>query len=130
MSYFTKDQIAKDGGIIYDPSENPALSPKDLPDTSKILDQVYLILEYMCKDDIIKLKQSDQNEYNNALEAQFPEFSKRYFSVFSQVISGNDLTNLFMMLSQIDKVKNGQTSLEEVEKKIGKDLSKQYYKTK
>jgi len=131
QQYFSKEDIEKSGGIIYDPSSNPALAPKDLPDSSTILDQVYLILEFMCTDEIIKLKQTgDKQLYNSTIEEKFPEFADRYYSLFSQIISGNDLSNLFVMLNYIDKVKNGQASLEEVEKQMGKDLSKKYYRKK
>jgi len=116
-------------GIVYDPShgiENVEDPVANLPDTGVILKNVGDILEYMCKDEIVKMQKEDVDEYTKHMEGQFPDFSFKYYSLFRQVIEGEDLTHLFSMLGAIDRVKNGELTLDEAEKNLGNELGDQY----
>ncbi len=116
-------------GIIYDPSagaETIADPVANLPDVDDILGSIEKILEYMCKDDIIKLKEEDAGGYIDHMEKKFPAFSFRYFSLFQHIIEGEDLTHLFSMLGAIERVKKGETTLDDAEKDLGEELAQKY----
>lgn len=116
-------------GIVYDPSqgaENVADPIANLPDVKELLNNVEKILEVMCEDEMINLKNEDENDYNKAMEERFPAFSFRYFALFQQIISGSDLTHLFSMLGAIERVKKGELSLETAEKNLGEELAEEY----
>ena len=115
-------------GIVFDPSgglEN-GVAPINLPNVNEILDKIVEILEYMGKDEIIKLKQEDDGEYSKHMEEKFPAFSFRYFSLFQKVISGDNLTHLFSMLGAIERIKKGELTAEEAEKNLGEELAEEY----
>ena len=116
-------------GIVYDPSEgieNVADPVANLPNVGSVLDDVGNILEYMCKDEIQELKNNDVSEYTNHMEEKFPAFSFKYYSLFRQIIEGEDITPLFSMLGAIERVKQGQISLDDAEKNLGEELAEQY----
>ena len=123
-------QLKKDGrtGIVFDPSGGleGGVAPANLPNVTEVLTGVQNILQYMCNDDIIKLKSEDESEYINHMEGKFPAFSFRYYSLFQKIISGDNLTHLFSMLAAIEKVKNGETTLDEAEKGLGEQLAQEY----
>jgi len=123
-SNLTKDEILKSGGIIYDPSQNPINAPKDLPDSNQILDRVYNILEFISTDEIIKLKLENKPLYLQTVEDNFSDFSERYYALFNHIVNGKDITPLFGMLEQLHNIKSGKSTVEEVEKEVGKGLSK------
>src|SRR5437868_2663686 len=124
QSLVYEDELKDPNGIIYDPIGTKMASIQDLPDSNYILDNVIKILEYMNEDEIVKLKEKDQLLYEEKLENQFNEFSEKFYGIFRMIISNEDISPLFKMLSKIDKVKNGKISLENAEKDVGKYLTK------
>lgn len=119
----TEDEIRKSGGIIYDPTKNiDETDESTLPDVNELLNTVNDILEMMCTDEMIALKETDAGEYNYQLETKFPEFTSKYFSLFQQITSGADLTYMFKMFASMDKVNKGESTLDDVEKQLGVDM--------
>ena len=98
----------------------------NLANVDYILDNVTKILEYMTTDEVISLKYKDVNQYEEMMEEKFADFSFKYYAVFKKVITGEDITPLFKMLAAIESVQRGDTTLENVEKKLGEDLAHQY----
>jgi hypothetical protein len=122
----TEDQIKNnENAIVYDVPEGEA-NIENLPDVKILLKKVTEILEYMCTDEMIALKNEDTGEYNKQMEEKFSVFSNRYYSIFHKLLSGEDLTPLFSMLAAIEKVKNGEVTMETAEKQLGNILAKKY----
>ena len=117
-----ESQIDPSEGIIYDHFEDR--SEDTLPNAEEILDQVIQVLEYINTDELKQLKKTNELLYEQTIEIKFPEFTDRYYSVFKMLISGNDISPLFMMLEAISKVNHKVRSLDDVEQDIGKELNK------
>ena len=123
-------------GIVFDPSGGleGGVAPVNLPDVGEILDKIQEILEYMCTDEIINLKDNDNHndndndngEYVRHMESIFPAFSCNYYSLFQKIISGDDLNHLFSMLGAIERIKDGEITVDEVEKNLGEELAEEY----
>lgn len=119
-------------GIIYNPTggldgEKPVVN---LVDPGDVLANIEQILEYMCKDEIIAMKQNDEGEYLQHMEDKFPEFSFRYYTLFQTIINGEDISHLFSMLGAIERIKQGNITLEQAEKDLGNQLASKYIKPK
>jgi len=115
-------------GIVYDPTggldgEKPVIN---LVDPGDVLANVEQILEYMCKDEIIAMKKTDEGEYLQHMEEKFPAFSFRYYTLFQTIINGEDISHLFSMLGAIERIKQGDISLEQAEKDLGNQLASRY----
>lgn len=122
----TEDDIKKsDNAIVYEPPEINSDSA-NFPDVPDLLGEIGEILEYMCEDDVITLRNKSAEEFNKHMEEKFPVFSDRYYAVFQKLLSGEDLTPLFSMLGAIEKIKSGQVSLEDAEKNLGLELADKY----
>jgi hypothetical protein len=116
-------------GIVYDPSAqaDPNADPiANLPNTEDILTGIELILQKMCEDEMVKLKENDPSEFSNYMESQFPAFSFRYYSLFQTIIEGKDLTPLFGMLGSIEQIKSGAMTLDQAEKEQGEELAQEF----
>lgn len=107
-------------GIVIDPSEGYG----DLGslNVEKLTDDVYEIMNYMSKDDIMKMRKKNYAVYCQHMEEKFKGFSDEYYSVFQMVISGENISPLFKMLTQLDNVQKGKISFEEAEKNIGTEI--------
>lgn len=107
-------------GIVIDPSEGYG----DLGslNVEKLTDDVYEIMNYMSKDDIMKMRKNNYVVYCQHMEEKFKEFSNEYYSVFQMVISGENISPLFKMLTQLENVQKGNISFEEAEKNVGAEI--------
>lgn len=110
-------------GYVYDIDED---APINFPDVNKLLADIILILEYMNIPEIKLLKSKDNNKYKMKMETKFPDFSMRYMSIFDKIISGDDISMLLEMLSQIELVKSGSKNIESAEKFIGERLANKF----
>lgn len=120
----TEDDVKRSGGNVYDRDIEPFLSREDLPNPGDILDNVIRMLEVMLTAEMKVLKNSNSEEYEKIMEDKFPDFSMKYYGLFKMVLSGEDITPLFGMLAGLADAKKGTTTLDVVEKNIGKELSK------
>ena len=113
--------------FVYDPSGGlEGLPAPNLPDVGDVLSNVEAVLEYMCNDELIELKNKDEDEFDRHMEEKFPAFSFRYYALFKKIISGEDITPLFSMLGGIERIKKGDITIEEVEKDLGEELAEEY----
>lgn len=118
----SKHDIQGSNTIVYDPSEGEI--PEVLPDTDDILDNVIKVLECMNTEEMQMLKKANNNLFEQTMEEKFPAFADRYYSMFKMVLSGDDITPLFKMLSVINGISGGKKSFEDGEKEVGSYLTK------
>lgn len=97
-----------------------------LPNTEELMDEVIKILTVITQPKYKELRVLDNKRFVSELEQLFPDFSFRYFALFMQVISGEDITPLIEMLLQIDRLKRGEVSIEDAEKCVGEALANRY----
>lgn len=95
-----------------------------LPNATPILDEVIKMLECMNTDEMKNLKKTNEALYEQVMEEKFSDFSFKYYSVFKIVLSGDDITPLFMMLSSINDVNTGKKSFDDAERRVGQFLNK------
>lgn len=124
QKFITEEEIENSNGMVYDPSGDEMATEESLPNANEILDQVILILESMNIEGMCELRKNNKLAYEESMEAKFPTFSERYYGIFRMIIDGEDITPLYTMLSIINKVKNGHSTLENAEKDVGKYLTK------
>ena len=62
--------------------------------------------------------------FEQTMEEKFQEFADRYYSIFRMVLSGEDITPLFKMLSVINGISSGKKSFEDGEREVGSYLTK------
>ena len=108
--------------IIYDVEGGDV----NLPDVQQVLSQVIEVLEYMTTEEVLDLRSEDNDKYVEHMEEKFKTFSDRYYGLFRKLISGEDITPLMQMLAEIEKVKDGEKTIEEAEKTIGESLAEKY----
>ncbi len=120
--FLTEEQMKEKPGYVYD-IENETPNMCNVP---TMLDNIADVLEYMCEDEVQELKKKDNAEYTAHMEAKFPKFSDEYFSVFQKIITGDDLTPMFGMLSMIERIQNDEVSFDDGEKMVGEQLANQY----
>lgn len=122
----TKDDI-EDDDICYeyvDESDEDDDFDRKLPDASDILDNVLHILQYMATDEMMELKKTNKELFEQLMEEKFQDFSFNYYALFKQIISGDDISPLFKMLEVISNVNSGRTDLKSGESDVGMYLSK------
>lgn len=129
MSFDIKDQkivseeIPNDPyTLVYDPSSGDI--PDVLPNADAILDNVIKILECMNTDEMQLIKKSNVPLFEQTMEEKFQTFADRYYSIFRMVLSGEDITPLFKMLTVINGINSGKKSFEDGEREVGTYLTK------
>ena len=123
----TEDEMKKmKNGLVYDMGD---LTP-NLPDIPLLLSQIEEILEYMYDDNILDLKKNNNSKFRQCMEDKFSNFSSRYYGIFDKLLSGGDLTHLYSMFTEIERIKKGEVSLEDAEQVLGEELAKDYIPNK
>ena len=107
------------------------LNKEDLegsPDLQYVIKTLTEIFEYISTDEMMKLKQEDKMEYDKTLTERFPEFSERFFSLFSVILAGelDSMTHLVMMIKTLGMVKSGKISMDTAYSQIREELSNKY----
>jgi hypothetical protein len=96
--------------------EDPALIRKYIAEISKFTE-----LEYYKE-----LKIEDKLQYEFSLRDVFPEFAADHPFLFRKIIMGDDLTFLYKMLDNIQKINDGELTQKEVEMNLGGELANVY----
>lgn len=109
--------------IMYDYGEQ---NPVNLPNVEDMLDTIIKIYEIMDTEDMKTLKKDNVVQYETKMEELFPAFSFRYYAVFRKVISGEDITPLMHMFSEINNIKAGNKTIEQAEEQLGQNLAEKY----
>ena len=96
--------------------EDPALIRKYIAEISKFTD-----LDYYKE-----LKIEDKLQYEFSLRDIFPEFATDHPFLFRKIVMGDDLTFLYKMLDNIQKINDGELTQKEVEMNLGGELANIY----
>lgn len=73
-----------------------------------------------------QLKMLDKMQYQFALREVFPSFAEEHPFLFRKIAMGDDLTFLYTMLDNINKINDGVLTQQEAEVSMGKDLANLY----
>lgn len=73
-----------------------------------------------------ELKIFDKLQYEFSLREVFPEFASDHPFAFRKIIFGDDLTFLYKMLENIEKINDGKVTQKEVEMDLGGELANVY----
>jgi len=73
-----------------------------------------------------EIKKTDKLQYEFALRDIFPEFSQEHPFLFRKIVMGDDLTFLYKMLENIDKINSGELTQKDVEMALGNELADKY----
>jgi hypothetical protein len=118
------NDIDRENGVVLDYGQDEEINPANLPNANEIMDNVILILEAMDTEEMIKLRNENNEAFVATMENKFETFAERYYSVFRMILSGKDISPLFEMLKVIKKMKSGSMTVERGEDQIGKSLKK------
>lgn len=119
----------KDGIVLDEEMMNnmaPELDPKDFPKSEDILNQVIKIQEKMLEDNLIKLNKEDEEKYKDKMFELFPNFQKKYPSLFNLIIRGDDPTMLTTILTGMDSVREGKQSLDSLKTNLEDTLANKF----
>jgi hypothetical protein len=123
---FDEEYIKSTGGIIYDGGYDNA---PNIPDAQNLMTDLMQVMEFMATDAMLELKSQDKNEYERVVEEKYPAFVDRYYFVFKMLSDANpyaDISPLFAMIKEIDKMNKGKTDIEKAEKRLGGYLASKY----
>jgi hypothetical protein len=73
-----------------------------------------------------EIKKNDKLQFEFAIRDIFPEFSQEHPFLFRKIVMGDDLTFLYKMLDNIDKINSGELTQKEVEMSLGTELADKY----
>lgn len=99
-----------------------------LPDLKQLVETLTAIFECIGTDDMIRLRETDKDKYDETLLKKFPDFCERYWSLFNIILDGEmeSMGNLVMMINTICMVKTGQISMDTAYAHIREKLSEKY----
>lgn len=116
-----KEHDIEENAIKLDPDQEINIANID-----RLSDNIIIILEFMNKPEIKELKKTNIVEYEQMIEKRFQPFADHYYSIFKMIISGADITNLFDMMRELDKVNKGKETFEGARNNISQKINKQY----
>jgi len=73
-----------------------------------------------------QIKLNDKMQYLFALREIFPSFAEEHPFLFRKIVMGDDLTFLYKMLDNIDKINSGELTQQAVEASLGNELANVY----
>jgi hypothetical protein len=122
---------SKDGIVLTEEDMGRAYSNENfditnLPDIPKLVEDISSIMRFITTDENIQLKKTDNEKYRETCMLKFPIFSDKYYSLFQKIINGDDIIPLCSMLEQLNKVKQGHTTIDKAEETIGDELEEKY----
>ena len=96
--------------------EDPELIRKYITEIKKFTD-----LDYYKE-----LKNEDKLQYEFSLRDVFPTFAESHPFLFRKIVMGDDLTFLYKMLDNTQKINDGELTQQEVEMSLGGELANVY----
>jgi hypothetical protein len=97
-----------------------------LMNTNLIKANVTKLQEFIKKDEMILLKQKNQELFKYKIESEFLEFNTKYPTIVKKIMNGDDISYLNKMLEAMDNINNKKTTKEKAEKKLGEELAEEY----
>lgn len=113
-------------GFVVDPEDGKP----NLVDVDKMIGYITEILTECNKEENLNLQRSNKEKYEQVMEEKFQDFALQYYSIFRKVISGESLDTLFYFLEHITMIKQGETTLDNAEKKLGEELAEEHIYSK
>lgn len=80
---------------------------------------VHTISDYVSQSEMIQYKEKDFDAFKKHMQDLFPEFSKTQPALFNIAINGENLENMYLILSGLIDRSRGVITHDEMEKKIG-----------
>jgi hypothetical protein len=99
---------------------------KTIDELQQFKDSISMIKKFISTPVFISLKKSNYNQYVKELETIFPIFAENYNSLFTILISGENVEMLDVMLDSIADIAAGKISKDEAEKELGDVLASKY----
>jgi len=98
------------------------------PDLQYVINELTKIFEFISTDEMLSLKESDKVTYDKTLTEKFPEFSERFYALFSVILAGefDSMTHLVMMIKTLGMVKTGKISMDTAYAHVREELSNEY----
>lgn len=84
-----------------------------------IRDNIKLISKFIETDYYKKLKKDDYDKYTKELIGIFPSFAETYESIFTKLISGDDMEMVNLIIDSHIELSHGKITVEECEKRAG-----------
>jgi len=111
-----------------DALRNLSSDVENIPDLKYIINTLTQIFVTISSDDMIEMKTTDKEKYIQTLYEKYPEFSEKYFSLFSVILDGelDSMTHLVMMIKTLCLVKTGQISMDSAFEHVREDLASKY----
>lgn len=109
--------------------------PKDLdqvPDLMELVEQLTSIFEFMATPEIVEMRRSDFDKFEQMMFDKYSDFCDKYFTLFSTAIhydpdkDDGSLDNLVMMINALFMVKIGKISIDTANTVIGEELAQKY----
>ena len=98
---------------------NNTMNPLNISNIDDLLDQIIKFMEYINRDDVVAYKKKfTATEYEDYLMSKFPKFTGRYYFLFRKLISGEDISMLFKMLTTMKKIEKSPTKANKEEKEF------------
>lgn len=104
-------------------------APSKFNTTDAILAEMSRIIKRSKATDMVELKASNINDYNNRMDAEFFDFSMAFPTFFRKVIAGltyDDMKQIAEMLYMLKKINNKEVDMKEGEEILGRKLAKKY----
>lgn len=111
-----------------DEIKNLSSDVNNIPDLKYVVDTLTQIFEVITTDEMIDMRKTNRDQYEQTLHDQFTEFCDKYYSLFSVILDGelDSMTHLVMMINTLCLVKSGQITMDTAYAHIREELSNQY----
>lgn len=100
----------------------------NIPDLKYVVDTLTQIFEAISTDEMVELRKTKQEQYEQILHDRFTDFCDRYYTLFSVILDGDidSMSHLVMMINTLCMVKTGQITMDTAYVHIREELSKHY----
>lgn len=111
-----------------DEIKNLSTDVNNIPDLKYVVDTLTQIFEVISTDEMINMRNTNREQYEQTLHDRFTEFCEKYYSLFSVILDGelDSMTHLVMMIKTLCMVKSGQITMDTAYAHIREELSNQY----
>lgn len=99
----------------------------NIPDINKLTLDIINVLEYMKRNDMKELRNTNFSEYEYRIENEFPDFVNCFYSIFKMLIAGDQkIENLQLMLKSLGSVNQNKMSFDDARNSVSKVINNQY----
>ena len=80
--------------------------------------------EILCN--VVKIKKDLQEKNLEYVKENYKEFEEKYPSLFTKIMDGSDLTQLFEMLKLMNQIKEGNLDFNKASEQFGQSMADKY----